>query len=65
MMTKINLKHMDKEVKELRKDVTRIKSILNKENGEKKKLKSKRISNINEPLIKLWDNEYDEVWNNV
>ena len=64
-MTKINLKHMDKEVKELRKDVTRIKSILNKENGEKKKLKSKRISNINEPLIKLWDNEYDEVWNNV
>ena len=65
MMTKINLKHMDKEVKELRKDVTRIKSILNKENEEKKKLKSKRISNINEPLIKLWDNEYDEVWNNV
>lgn len=65
MMAEITIKHMHKEVKALKKEVTMIKSFLNKENEEKKKLRSRRISDINKPLIKLWDNEYDEAWNNA
>lgn len=63
-MAEITIKHMHKEVKALKKDVARIKSLLNKDN-EKNRLKSRRISEINKPLIKLWDNEYDEAWNNA
>lgn len=63
-MAEITIKYMHKEVKALKKDVARIKSLLNKDN-EKNRLKSRRISEINKPLIKLWDNEYDEAWNNA
>lgn len=31
-----------------------------KERGAKK-----TMSPINEPLVKLWGNEYDEIWNNA